>query len=135
MSWEDSEAVPGCDLWYRLALVGADGSCVYSGAVSAKLESAPRHTALHAVVEPAGGGPILIRYDIAAAVQKVRLAIHDVRGRELWSSVRAVREPGEQVQVWDRHDHGGARVSRGVYFVRLDAGGVRESRKLVLLHR
>ena len=65
----------------------------------------------------------------------VRLAIYDVRGRVVWSSESRVREPGEHTQTWDRRTQSSALAPRGIYLVGLDAGEVKDSRKLTILYR
>ncbi len=67
------------------------------------------------------------------APQRVRLLVHDVAGRQV--ALLADREfpAGEHALVWDGRDIEGRSAGTGVYFVRLEAAGVSESQKLVLL--
>ena len=44
----------------------------------------------------------------------------------------AVLAAGQHALPWDGHDDDGRPVSAGVYFMRLDAGPVRETRRLVV---
>jgi hypothetical protein len=97
--------------------------------------STPRTTALYQPSIAAGSAPIQIRYRLAEARMVVRLSICDARGREIWSSEQSVRDAGEQTETWDCRNRSGTRLPRGVYFVRLDAGGVTDSKKFALLHR
>jgi hypothetical protein len=135
MSFEDAE-LEGGGYWYRLVLVSHGGSREIVGPVGIQIGSgAPSVTALYPPFETAGGGPIQIRYSLAADRTPVHLAIHDVRGRRIWSSESNVRESGVHTQTWDRRDRFGTLVSNGIYFVRLDAGGIVVSKKLMLVHR
>jgi hypothetical protein len=66
------------------------------------------------------GGPVTVR-------------VHDVTGRLVRTLLARSVEPGEQRVTWDGRDDAGRRVSPGVYFVRLHAGGVDRSVKTSLL--
>jgi hypothetical protein len=136
MSFEDFDVERGLDYWYRLILLSKVGSPRTAGPVSVRLISGlPTRTALHQPFEPADGGPIQIRYSISLPSTPVRLTVHDVRGRLVWSTSSVTREPGEHGLAWGRHGNAGARTPRGIYFVQLRAGRVAASRKLVLLHQ
>jgi len=135
MSFEDTGLKTG-SYWYRLVLVSLNGSRALAGPVGVEVGSGtPRITALHQPFAPAAGGPIQIRYGLAGSRMLVQLGVYDVRGRVVWRSERSVRDPGEYTQTWDRRDRSGAPASRGIYFVRLEAGGVSYSKKLSLLER
>jgi len=134
-TYEDAVVESG-SYWYRLVLVWRNGSRALAGPVQVQVgRGKPLVTALHRPLAPAGGGPMQLRYSVAEVRVPVQLVIYDVRGRVLWSSERSLRQPGEYTQTWDRCDRSGARTSRGTYFVRLEAGGVKDSKKLVLLGR
>jgi len=47
--------------------------------------------------------------------------------------VAGTREAGRHAVHWDGRDDGGQKVAGGVYFYRLKATGVEESRRMVLL--
>jgi hypothetical protein len=64
---------------------------------------------------------------------RVRLAVYDVAGREVRRLLDEPRTAGPQALVWDGRDEDGHAVGSGVYFLRLEAAGVSESQKLVLL--
>jgi hypothetical protein len=73
-----------------------------------------------------------IRYDIPVA-GTARLAVYDVAGRLVRTLRRDSVSPGRHVSVWDGQDARGERVAAGVYFVRLDSGTFRATRKVVYL--
>jgi hypothetical protein len=59
--------------------------------------------------------------------------IYDVAGRVLRTLALGIDGPGQFVRTWDRRDTSGTEVARGVYVIRLQAGGIGESRKIVLV--
>ena len=65
--------------------------------------------------------------------QRARLAVYDVQGQRVALLADRVFSPGEQSLVWDGTDDRGVPAPAGVYFARLVAGEVSESRKLVLV--
>jgi hypothetical protein len=75
---------------------------------------------------------ITIKYDIPAQAQ-VDLTVYDVSGRAVQTLVRGVRSAGRYSVVWDGRNASGARVSSGIYFLRLESGGLTQTRKIVLL--
>jgi uncharacterized repeat protein (TIGR01451 family) len=62
-----------------------------------------------------------------------RLRLVDVAGRVVRTLVDGPVAAGRYRPVWDGRNDGGQRVSNGVYFVRLESGSFRETRKLVLI--
>jgi hypothetical protein len=123
---------PDCDaVWYRLVLVGRDGVHTTAGPVRVDLRvSTP--TMLAVPQELGGGNGVRFRFALARP-QRACLSIFDVRGRLICSLDAGVVAPGEHVQIWDRRDASGARVRRGTYLVRLEAGGTSAVRKLNIL--
>jgi hypothetical protein len=130
MTYDDASVEAGRPYWYRLVLVGTDGSRSVVGPVQAA--SAALATALQTAFESPSDGSVRVRYSVARAGMPVTFSVHDVRGRRLWGSVETVAAAGVREARWDRRDASGARVGRGVYFVRMHAGGVEASRKLLL---
>jgi hypothetical protein len=63
----------------------------------------------------------------------VRLEIYDVAGRRIASLVDEVQQEGTHRIVWKGMDDNGFTVASGIYFYRLSAGDVSESRKMILL--
>ena len=64
--------------------------------------------------------------------RRVRLAVYDVAGREVAVLADGVFEQGRNSLAWDATSRGEALAS-GVYFITMDAEGVRDSKKVVLL--
>jgi hypothetical protein len=60
------------------------------------------------------------------------LAVYDVNGRLVRALLRNQTSGPAQVVVWDGRDDRGARVSAGVYYVRLDMSGSTRTEKIVI---
>jgi hypothetical protein len=61
-----------------------------------------------------------------------RLAIYDIRGREVRVLVDSSLEPGPHGREWDGRDKDSRPVSSGIYFARLVFGGEDRVQKMVL---
>ncbi len=64
---------------------------------------------------------------------RARLSVHDVAGRRVAVLADGRLEAGPHEREWRGRDEAGRALSSGVYFVRLEAAGRLETRKLVLL--
>jgi uncharacterized membrane protein len=74
-----------------------------------------------------------IRFEVAER-GRVTLRIYNVSGQLVRTLLDDVVEPGvEHLTNWNGRDDRGRAVASGVYFVRLDAAGFAETRKMVLL--
>jgi len=65
--------------------------------------------------------------------QPVALAIYDIRGARVRNLVSGTVSPGQHQVVWDGRDGRGQSVASGIYFCSMEAGGLRETRRMVLL--
>jgi hypothetical protein len=74
-----------------------------------------------------------IGYSVPADIATLELGVYNVSGRLVRTLASGACEPGRHVAVWDGRNERGERVASGIYFVRLSAGTVTESRKMVLL--
>lgn len=63
----------------------------------------------------------------------VTLTVYDVGGRRVATLVDEVKPGGRHSAVWNARNEAGERVASGVYFVRLECDGARDSRRLVVL--
>ena len=76
----------------------------------------------------------LFAFGIAGGLDvPVKLSVYNVTGRRVARLVDARRTAGTYEAVWDGRGSDGQRVAPGVYFARLEAGDVRETRKVVVL--
>jgi hypothetical protein len=73
-----------------------------------------------------------LSYALAHAA-RVRLAIHDVQGREIAVLVDRWEAPGPHEAVWDGRDAKGRAVGSGIYVARLSAAGETRRIKLALV--
>jgi len=92
----------------------------------------PEYTALWQNVPNPFNPSTTIRFDIAAA-GRVALRIYDVEGRLVKTLVDERLPASSQAVEWNGTDNRGRHVASGVYFARLVAGDVTETRKMVLL--
>jgi hypothetical protein len=75
-------------------------------------------------------GAVTLKYELPEATD-VRVAVYDLLGRRVRTLVDARREAGTHPLRWDGSDAGGVPMASGVYFVRLTAGDVMRSEKVV----
>jgi len=76
-------------------------------------------------------GGLDLSYSIASPC-RVDLGIYDLMGREVRRLVSEEQSAGQHCEVWNRTDHSGAAVARGVYFVRLGTPSFTEVQKAVV---
>ncbi|MBD3367126.1 MAG: hypothetical protein GF405_02985 [Candidatus Eisenbacteria bacterium] len=74
-----------------------------------------------------------IRYSVPADAREAMLAVYDVSGRHVTTLVDGPSEPGEHAAVWNGTDASGRPVASGVYLYRYEAGGRRDTGRMVLL--
>lgn len=72
-----------------------------------------------------------VRYFVPARAW-VDLTIHDVQGRTVRTLVSEMQGVGKHSVTWNATDEGGHRVSSGIYFCRIQAGGTTQARKMLL---
>lgn len=64
---------------------------------------------------------------------RASVSVYDLAGRRIRSLVAGEGTAGRHVLTWDGRDAQGDRIAAGVYFVRLEAAGVCETKKLTML--
>ncbi len=116
--------------WYRLALERHNGAIEHSAPLRA---TAPAQVTAFTSASATRDGSVSLRFALAREAS-VDLDIYSVDGRRMATVTSGRRPAGEHLVVWERRDDRGARVPRGVYFVRFRADGVTQSHKLALLH-
>lgn len=95
------------------------------------VESRGIRTELYPPIVSGDENPVSIQYNVGHRTP-LTLAIYDARGRLVRTLDQGTREVGTHSRLWERVDDSGRRVSKGVYFVRLEAGRFEASRKLVV---
>lgn len=73
-----------------------------------------------------------VRFRLASST-RVRVEIHDVRGRFVHTLLDDQRAAGEHTLVWDGVDDRGRTVASGTYYLRLSADGQVRTQKMALL--
>jgi hypothetical protein len=94
--------------------------------------AAPTETRLHPGVPNPFNPTTTLQFELASSGH-VRLKIFDVAGRLVRSLVDAPLPAGSHIVRWSGDDDRGRHTASGVYFCRLDAGGIMETRTLVLV--
>jgi hypothetical protein len=64
---------------------------------------------------------------------RVEIRVYAVNGSLVRTVLDRKQPAGEYLTRWDGRDDAGTEVASGVYFIELEAGGVRQSRRAVLL--
>ena len=74
-----------------------------------------------------------IYFDVLGGGGDVALRIYDVSGRLVRTLVDGYQSPGEKSVIWDGINETGGQASSGIYFYRMTAPGVSETKKMILL--
>ena len=80
--------------------------------------------------------PFATSTTIAAALPRTldaRVAVYDVSGRLVRTLLQGQHTAGVVRADWDGRDKAGTRVAAGIYFVKLTAGAVEQTQKVVLV--
>jgi hypothetical protein len=91
----------------------------------------PRQFALLANYPNPFNPSTIIRYNLPANV-RVKLVIYDLLGAKIRTLIDADETAGFKHLAWDGTDDAGARVASGVYLYRIEAGGFKMARKMIL---
>jgi len=86
---------------------------------------------LPAVPNPTRGSTLLL-YSLASR-SRVSLAVYSVDGRRVKTIAQGVQEAGRYQFTWNGVDERGAVMKSGVFYVRLDAGGTKQTRVLMVI--
>ena len=73
-----------------------------------------------------------IQYQIPER-SEVKVELYDLLGRTIWSKFEGIKGAGIYELKWDGVNHFGARVSSGIYLLRLEAGTLSKFLKLMML--
>jgi hypothetical protein len=95
-------------------------------------KNTPSVTSLRSVYPNPFNPAARVVFDVSSKA-KVRLTVYDVSGRAVAILVDREMEPGRYEAVWNGLTAGGAPAASGVFFCRLEAGAVIETRKMVLV--
>jgi len=108
------------------------GSEEFADSREGDLPGSPTRTFLHAN-RPNPFNPVtIVPYEVAETVP-VAIRVYDVRGAHVRDLYVGSRQPGIYEVSWNATNEGGQPVASGIYFCRLTAGQVTETRKMLLL--
>ncbi len=68
-----------------------------------------------------------------ASKSAAKLSIYNIRGQEVKNLVSDSLTKGQHIVTWDGKDHRGKNIGSGVYLIRLSAGNVNNTTRVVLL--
>ena len=118
----------------RIFVIGADSGTIHVlrdvgyGIAETPADGQRPQSTLQA--RPTQGG-YEVKYSVASPC-RIDLSVYDLMGREVRQLVAEVQSAGQHSVVWNRSDHSGAVVARGVYFIRLDSPGFSSVKKAVV---
>ena len=129
-SYTDAGVEPGATYRYSVAVIMPDGTERRSPSIKASVGEYVTHLDQN---RPNPFNPSTqIGYRIADD-QRVRVAIYDVSGALVRMLVDASQPAGAYTVTWSGANDEGLPVSSGVYFYRLEAGKLTQTRRMVLL--
>ncbi len=133
IAYVDDTVSPGTRYSYRLLVrdILGDESSVETWVTVPESRGAPAVLGL----EPARPNPFGARGELSYGLPhpgRVRLVVYDLQGRRVATVVDRDEPAGWRLAAWDGHDAFGRPVASGTYFVRLEAAGAVEVRKLVI---
>jgi hypothetical protein len=124
-------AVHGTDL--IAAGVYTYGVMKYTSPLASVGPSGPPALRLSAPSPNPSRGVTELAYELPRA-GAVNVAVFDLSGRRVRTLASGTAGAGNHTATWDGRDEQAALAPNGAYVVRLEAGGLRAARKLVLIH-
>jgi hypothetical protein len=132
--YEDTTVWPETTFWYDVRIVLGDGTEDTLAGSPAFVRTEGRLTlALYPARPNPFRGATTLRFDVPSHTGDARLALYNVRGQLVRTVPAAELSRGRHDWRWDGTDGSGAAVSSGVYFVRLEVGGLGETGKILLI--
>jgi hypothetical protein len=131
-SYLDRDVRPSTKYWYRLGDVGLDGREVLHDPASVATPAWGLGTALHSSSPNPFRRETALHFTLSAR-SRAKLAVYDVAGRLVRTVLDEELPEGDHAVSWDGRGHGGIRVAGGTYFVKLTAGDVTGTRKVLFL--
>jgi hypothetical protein len=74
-----------------------------------------------------------IRFEVPPPGGSVSLVVYNVLGQRVKTLLQQSQPPGYHIVVWDGTNDGGGNVATGMYFLRMEAPGFVETRKMLLI--
>lgn len=122
--WAQDEASKG-NMRYQLGLAPSISE-------APELPAVPGRTALVSATPNPFNPQVAVTFDLAAAA-RARVAVYDLKGAQVRGLVDADLPAGRRQVTWDGRDDAGRSAPSGTYILRMEAGEVRQSRKLSLV--
>jgi hypothetical protein len=133
-TYEDATVWPETTFWYDVRIVLGDGTEDTLHGSPAFVTTEGRLTlALYPARPNPFRGVTTLRFDVPSHTGEARLALYNVRGQLVRTVSASELTRGRHDWPWDGKDDSGAPVSSGVYFVRLEADGLAEMEKVLLV--
>jgi len=132
VEYTDTTALAGQDFFYRLVGVDADGAFTAFGPYAITAPEPLRLALLPPRPNPFNPSTQL-RFDLPHTAA-VRLAVDDLRGRLVRALLRGEVLPAGSREVrWDGRNDQGLDAASGIYLLRLESDGQRQTQRAVLL--
>jgi subtilisin family serine protease len=128
----DKSATTGQTYFYRLAATYTSGQSTTFGPITATVGEAITEFALKGAAPNPTPGRTLIEYAVPRA-SNVRVAMYDLQGREVAVLADGPHAVGRYQVTWTGEVDGGP-AAAGVYFLRMKAPGVSQTRRVVVSH-
>lgn len=122
ITWTPTDKAPSQPLWVTcVSVTGLPGP-----------DPSPEHSSLLDLQPNPFSSEVRIRYTVPLR-RRVRVEILDVHGAMVRRLREAVMEPGAHGETWDGTDAQGRFAAAGIYWVLVESGGVRTTKRLTHL--
>jgi hypothetical protein len=125
----DRDVAPGQSYRYRIGVIDGDGE-FFSPVVTVSVKPITTQLSQN---QPNPFNPTTTIHFVLPMREDATLAIYDTNGHLVRTLVNGIQGYGAHEVSWDGRDDNGATMGSGVYFYRLRAGKLTESKKMVLL--
>ncbi len=123
---------PGFTFAKVLGRDGANQAVTVTTGIALGVDNLVTVTDLKPVIPNPSRDRSLVQYGLAKR-GPVELSIYSVDGRRVRTLMRGDQEVGQYRVTWDGRNEAGTAVQSGVYFIRLDAAGVRRTRLITMI--
>ena len=86
----------------------------------------------HGIFKPGENERSQISFNTTVAAQ-ITIKVYNTAGQMIRELFRGTSNPGLNSISWDGKDSGGARVSSGVYVIRVEGGGINQSKRVIVV--
>jgi len=131
-SYLDTAVEPSTTYFYKLGAVDLDGHEMLHDPISVSTPAWGMRTELSLASPSPFRKETVLSFTLATPAEAT-LAVYDVAGRLVRVLVDDELPVSDYDATWDGRDDGGMRVAGGTYFVKLTAGDVTQTRKVVYL--